>query len=76
YLGMLVWPLLALGFFFNIVQRGAASYDRIRDIENETNDIQLIQQTEEIPTGEIYIDIRYFKFTDETAPRLQDIVFS
>ncbi|REH96305.1 multidrug ABC transporter permease/ATP-binding protein [Staphylococcus felis] len=76
YLGMLVWPLLALGFFFNIVQRGAASYDRIRDIENETNDIQLIPQTDEIPTGDIDIDIRYFKFTDETAPRLQDIVFS
>ncbi|PWZ35328.1 ABC transporter transmembrane domain-containing protein, partial [Staphylococcus pseudintermedius] len=34
YLGMLVWPLLALGFFFNIIQRGAASYDRIREIES------------------------------------------
>ena len=39
YLGMLVWPLLALGLFFNIVQRAKASYERIEEIENTPNDI-------------------------------------
>jgi len=31
---MMVWPLLALGLFFNIVQRGHASYERINEITN------------------------------------------
>ncbi|PTF54856.1 multidrug ABC transporter permease/ATP-binding protein, partial [Staphylococcus cohnii] len=37
YLGMLVWPLLALGLFFNIVQRAKASYERIEVILNTPN---------------------------------------
>src|SRR5690606_27210072 len=29
YLGRLIWPMLAFGMLFNIVERGRASYDRI-----------------------------------------------
>src|SRR5690606_10662785 len=29
YLGLLIWPMLAFGWFFNIVERGRASYDRV-----------------------------------------------
>ncbi len=29
YLGLLIWPMLAFGWLFNIVERGRASYDRV-----------------------------------------------
>jgi ATP-binding cassette subfamily B multidrug efflux pump len=34
YLGMLTWPLIALGWVINLFQRGAASFGRLADILN------------------------------------------
>lgn len=39
YLDMLVWPLQAMGFLFNISQRGAVSYDRIESLLAEESDV-------------------------------------
>ena len=36
YLGMLTWPLIALGWVINLFQRGAASMNRINDILHAT----------------------------------------
>ncbi|UXR78152.1 MULTISPECIES: ABC transporter transmembrane domain-containing protein [unclassified Staphylococcus] len=76
YLNMLVWPLLALGFFFNIVQRGHASYDRIRQIESVENDVKLIENIETKPTGDIVFQMDAFQFPDEQVARLHDIHFT
>src|ERR1700676_2480288 len=35
YMGMLVWPMIALGWVVNLMQRGAASLERINQILNE-----------------------------------------
>jgi ATP-binding cassette subfamily B multidrug efflux pump len=35
YMGMLVWPMIALGWVVNLMQRGAASLERINDIFKE-----------------------------------------
>jgi ATP-binding cassette subfamily B protein len=39
YLGMLAWPMMALGWAINMIQRGAASMGRINRILGETSDI-------------------------------------
>lgn len=39
YLGLLVWPMMALGWVINVLQRGAASMDRINSILDEKPDI-------------------------------------
>ncbi|MBZ4686432.1 MAG: ATP-binding cassette, subfamily multidrug efflux pump [Clostridia bacterium] len=39
YLAMLTWPMMAMGWVINIVQRGAASMSRINDILNEKPEI-------------------------------------
>lgn len=39
YLGMLVWPFIALGFVVNVLQRGRASMERLRAIMNEKEKI-------------------------------------
>ncbi len=51
YLGMMVWPLLALGWFFNLVQRGSASYDRIQDIMDTPNQIGADYRIQDQPDG-------------------------
>ena len=32
YMGMLVWPMIALGWVVNLMQRGTASWDRIMEL--------------------------------------------
>jgi ATP-binding cassette, subfamily B, multidrug efflux pump len=39
YLGMLAWPMMALGWAINVVQRGGASLDRLNRIFKETPEI-------------------------------------
>ena len=40
YLGLLTWPMMALGWMTNLVQRGRASLDRIGAILSESPDIE------------------------------------
>jgi ATP-binding cassette subfamily B protein len=40
YLGMLTWPLIALGWVVNLFQRGAASMTRLLDVFDATPEIQ------------------------------------
>ena len=39
YLALLVWPMMAIGFVINVLQRGAASMDRLNTILNEKPEI-------------------------------------
>jgi ATP-binding cassette subfamily B protein len=39
YLGLLVWPTLAFGYLLSIVQRGRASYGRVREIIDAEPDV-------------------------------------
>ena len=43
YMGMLVWPMIALGWVINLMQRGSASLDRINQILHETPSIRAPQ---------------------------------
>lgn len=76
YLGLLVWPMLAFGWLFNIVERGSASYDRIRSLLNEPVDIQDAPHAiDEVPTGDIVFQIEKFTFPGEEVPVLKNIHF-
>ena len=35
YMGMLIWPMIAVGWVVNLIQRGRASVERIQEILNE-----------------------------------------
>ncbi|MGN5883358.1 MULTISPECIES: ABC transporter ATP-binding protein [Staphylococcus] len=76
YLGMLVWPLLALGFFFNVIQRGHASYERISDILDAENEIDLSYKIEGYPSGTIRYQIESFTFPDAEQPALKNVCFT
>ncbi|HJG68003.1 MAG TPA: ATP-binding cassette domain-containing protein, partial [Staphylococcus ureilyticus] len=75
YLGMLVWPLLALGLFFNIVQRAKASYERIEEIENTPNDIDTDYKLNTRPFGNIEFNIKEFNFPGDSKEGIYNVHF-
>lgn len=75
YLDMLVWPLMAIGFLFNITQRGNVSYDRISELLNQESDVQESEHPiESISNGRLEYDIN--SFTYEGEPTLAGVHFS
>ncbi|GAB3070357.1 ABC transporter transmembrane domain-containing protein [Salinicoccus sesuvii] len=76
YLGMMVWPLLALGWFFNLVQRGSASYDRIQEIMDTKNQVGIDYKVEGQPEGNITFNLGAFNFPDDESDGLRDVRFT
>lgn len=76
YLGLLVWPMLAFGWLFNIVERGRASYDRIKDLLDEKVEIDDIENAlEQKPEGDIHFNIEEFKFPGDDRMALHNVNF-
>ncbi|WP_318614590.1 ABC transporter ATP-binding protein [Sporosarcina sp. YIM B06819] len=77
YLGLLVWPMLAFGFLFNIVERGNASYSRIMELLSIDPEIKdLPGAIDNRPEGDLYFDIEEFKFPDDERPALHNVHFT
>jgi ATP-binding cassette, subfamily B, multidrug efflux pump len=77
YLGILIWPMLAFGWLFNIVERGRASYDRVRSLLAEKEDIQEKENAIQTPpTGDITYQLYEFTYPNETTPVLKNIHFT
>jgi ABC transporter transmembrane region./ABC transporter. len=77
YLGLLIWPMLAMGWFFNIVERGHASYLRIRNLLDEKIEIADVPDgVKTVPFPEIDYHIRRFLYPDTDKPALQEVHFT
>jgi len=76
YIGMLVWPMFAIGRLFNIIERGSASYERIEILLNEDSSIEERKgAVDEQASGDINYDIASFTYPDDDEPLLEDIHF-
>lgn len=66
YLDMLVWPLMAIGFLFNITQRGKVSYQRIEDLLSQESPVKDPEfPLDGIENGCLEYAIDSFAFEDE-----------
>lgn len=75
YLDMLVWPLMAIGFLFNITQRGEVSYQRIESLLSQESPVKDPESPlNGIENGRLDYAIDRFAFEDEET--LKDIHFS
>ena len=75
YLDMLVWPLMAIGFLFNITQRGKVSYQRIESLLSQKSPVKDPESPlDGIENGRLDYAIDCFAFEDEET--LRDIHFS
>lgn len=77
YLGLLVWPMLAFGWLFNIVERGSASYDRIKNLLEEKVEIDDKEGAlDQKPEGDLQFDLEEFKFPEDDRVALYDVHFT
>ena len=74
YLNMLVWPLQAMGFLFNISQRASVSYERIETLLAETPAIKdPVHPVTGIQNGDLEYAIEEFSY--EKEPVLEKVYF-
>ncbi|EHG6149499.1 SmdA family multidrug ABC transporter permease/ATP-binding protein [Escherichia fergusonii] len=76
YLGLMIWPMLALAWMFNIVERGSAAYSRIRAMLAEAPVV--IDGSEPVPEGrgKLDVNIRQFAYPHTDHPALENINFA
>jgi len=78
YLGLLIWPMMAMGWLTNLIQRGRASFDRINEVLTTIPEIREVDQPTALPEprGDICVTGVSFTYPSATSPSLQDIAFS
>jgi ATP-binding cassette, subfamily B, multidrug efflux pump len=74
YLGSLVWPMMAVGWVINIIQRGFASLERIESVLREKPEIidKNIEETDSIK-GDIVIKNLTFTYPGSVVPALDNV---
>lgn len=77
YLGMLVWPVMAMGFVINHLQRGSASMERLNTLFAQRSEV--VEAENPLPVRRLKgsIEVRNLTFTypGSTTPALQDVSF-
>ncbi|MFA5576851.1 MAG: ABC transporter ATP-binding protein [Tissierellaceae bacterium] len=78
YLGLLIWPMMALGWVINVLQRGAASMERINLILDEEPEIFDMDKALDLKNlrGRIRFENVYFKYPGIHNYTLENISFS
>ncbi|GIP35672.1 ABC transporter transmembrane domain-containing protein [Paenibacillus sp. J2TS4] len=76
YLGHLIWPMLAIGYLFNIMERGRASYERVQSLLMTKSEVQERENAEtEPPQGDLEVAIASFYYPGYSEPALTGIEF-
>ncbi|MGP8304930.1 ABC transporter transmembrane domain-containing protein [Vibrio sp. YIC-376] len=73
YLGLMIWPMLAFAFLFNILERGSAAWNRLQEIFDEQPEIvsgNTPLQDKPLP---LQINIDAFYWSTDLPPALADI---
>lgn len=69
YIGNMVWPMFAIGFLFNILERGSASYDRVEKLLEEKPEITDQNADQNLHAkdieGNLNYQIKSFAYPDE-----------
>ncbi|MBP2099209.1 ABC transporter ATP-binding protein [Enterococcus rivorum] len=77
YIGMLVWPMFAIGRLFNVLERGNASYDRVNELLHEkTHIVEIENAIETTAKGRLSMKIAKFAYPKEEIATLEDISFA
>ena len=78
YLGLLTWPMMAIGWLINLVQRGKASLERVGAIIDTRPDVRDRPDARPFPglVAAIATEGLRFRFDEETPPVLDEISLS
>ncbi|MCB9591569.1 MAG: ABC transporter ATP-binding protein [Sandaracinaceae bacterium] len=75
YLALLIWPTLALGYILSVVQRGRASFDRVREILEAEPDVRQPEQPRQ-PDGPGSLEVTGLEFAHGDTQVLDDVTLS
>ncbi|TOP78614.1 ABC transporter transmembrane domain-containing protein [Vibrio parahaemolyticus] len=73
YLGLMIWPMLAFAFLFNILERGSAAWNRLQEIFDEQPEIIGGTQPLDGKPLPLHIKIDAFHWSRELPPALADV---
>jgi ATP-binding cassette subfamily B multidrug efflux pump len=73
YLGLMIWPMLALAWMFNIVERGSAAYSRIRSLLEEAPAVKDGELDLPAGRGNLSVEINAFHYPQTNKPALHDV---
>ncbi|HBE6260409.1 SmdA family multidrug ABC transporter permease/ATP-binding protein [Escherichia coli] len=76
YLGLMIWPMLALAWMFNIVERGSAAYSRIRAMLAEAPVVNDGSKPVPEGRGELDVNIHQFTYPQTDHPALENVNFA
>ncbi len=77
FLGMLIWPMFAIGELINVMQRGNASLDRVNETLAYKPDVQNAQETRAVASPEkIVFDEVTFRYPSSTVDNLDRVSFT
>ncbi|CAI8729711.1 MULTISPECIES: ABC transporter ATP-binding protein [Bacillus] len=69
YLGMMIWPMFAIGELINVMQRGNASLDRVNETLAYEPDVKNVKKPTRVHEPE-YIDFDKVSFSYPASPEL------
>ncbi|HBO24244.1 MAG TPA: multidrug ABC transporter permease/ATP-binding protein [Providencia sp.] len=75
YLGLMIWPMLALAWMFNIVERGSAAYSRILSLLEEPLVIKDGSQSLQEEKGILTANIKEFSYPETSRVVLKNVDF-
>ena len=74
YLGQFIWPMLAFGWLFNILERGRASYDRVNKLLKINYEVfEREGVTGRVPSGQVAYQRASFTYPGNHLPVLKEI---
>jgi len=73
YLGMLIWPVIALGWVVSLYQRGSASMERLNRIFNTKPDVRSPKEGHRADSIQGKVEFRGLTFSYNDKPTLHDI---
>lgn len=77
YLGMLIWPMLSIGWVINLYQRGTASLKRVDLLLHEEPDITDVENPQKpAGSGEVKVEDLSFTYPGTSTQVLRDVSFS
>ncbi|MBX3250259.1 MAG: ABC transporter ATP-binding protein [Myxococcales bacterium] len=74
YVAQLIWPTLALGWLLSVVQRGRASYARVREILDAEPEVRAPAQPK-VPSGEGALRVEHLGYAIDGRTVLDDVSF-
>ncbi|MDN3648227.1 ABC transporter transmembrane domain-containing protein [Reinekea marina] len=75
YLGFMIWPMFAIGWLLNLVERGSAAYERIDQLLNSQPTIKDNGTQNQSIEPSLTFEIEQFSYPESQASVLKDIEF-